>query len=364
MPKPPCRCSRGSPATGLPVLATPSSAFIALAGDVGEEVGPTGCGTSSGPSPSGRRGSGSACPAGAGRSSSWPRRRGPRRSWRRVVVAAVAALRARGRADRPRRCLPGGGRRCGEGAGCGQGVGDVPDPRDRAEAHAGPGGRHGEGAGEAGEQGAADEGVHGDLRETSCPSVSTPPAQHLPVRTARCPDDGSRAGPGARTSVGACRLPASRPARRALPPAPRAAPRRPRPPATPSSGRRSATGCASSSAPTASSPVVAVAVYYDVGIRSEPEGRTGFAHLFEHLMFQGSAEPRQDRALHASAGQRRHPQRLDAPRLHELLRDAAEQRHRAGAVPRGRPDAQRRADAGEPREPGRGRAERDPRQRA
>jgi len=42
-------------------------------------------------------------------------------------------------------------------------------------------------------------------------------------------------------------------------------------------------------APDPSSPVVAVAVYYDVGIRSEPEGRTGFAHLFEHLMFQGSA---------------------------------------------------------------------------
>jgi predicted Zn-dependent peptidase len=34
--------------------------------------------------------------------------------------------------------------------------------------------------------------------------------------------------------------------------------------------------------------VVGVAVVYDVGIRSEPEGRTGFAHLFEHLMFQGS----------------------------------------------------------------------------
>jgi zinc protease len=41
--------------------------------------------------------------------------------------------------------------------------------------------------------------------------------------------------------------------------------------------------------PDATSPVVAVAVYYDVGMRSEPEGRTGFAHLFEHLMFQGSA---------------------------------------------------------------------------
>lgn len=31
-----------------------------------------------------------------------------------------------------------------------------------------------------------------------------------------------------------------------------------------------------------------VSVHYDVGMRSEPEGRTGFAHLFEHLMFEGS----------------------------------------------------------------------------
>ncbi|MFD0555976.1 M16 family metallopeptidase [Stackebrandtia endophytica] len=36
-------------------------------------------------------------------------------------------------------------------------------------------------------------------------------------------------------------------------------------------------------------PVVGVAVVYDIGIRLEPPGRTGFAHLFEHLMFQGSA---------------------------------------------------------------------------
>jgi len=35
-------------------------------------------------------------------------------------------------------------------------------------------------------------------------------------------------------------------------------------------------------------PVVSVAVYYDVGSRNEKEGRTGFAHLFEHMMFQGS----------------------------------------------------------------------------
>jgi predicted Zn-dependent peptidase len=35
-------------------------------------------------------------------------------------------------------------------------------------------------------------------------------------------------------------------------------------------------------------PVVSVAVYYDVGSRNEREGLTGFAHLFEHMMFQGS----------------------------------------------------------------------------
>jgi zinc protease len=35
-------------------------------------------------------------------------------------------------------------------------------------------------------------------------------------------------------------------------------------------------------------PVVSVALYYDVGSRNEKFGRTGFAHLFEHMMFQGS----------------------------------------------------------------------------
>lgn len=35
-------------------------------------------------------------------------------------------------------------------------------------------------------------------------------------------------------------------------------------------------------------PVVSVALYYDVGSRNEKIGRTGFAHLFEHMMFQGS----------------------------------------------------------------------------
>ena len=35
-------------------------------------------------------------------------------------------------------------------------------------------------------------------------------------------------------------------------------------------------------------PVVTVAVYYNIGFRIEPRERTGFAHLFEHMMFQGS----------------------------------------------------------------------------
>ncbi|MGK5520761.1 M16 family metallopeptidase [Micromonospora sp. URMC 107] len=36
-------------------------------------------------------------------------------------------------------------------------------------------------------------------------------------------------------------------------------------------------------------PAVAVNLWYDVGSRHEPAGQTGFAHLFEHLMFEGSA---------------------------------------------------------------------------
>ena len=36
-------------------------------------------------------------------------------------------------------------------------------------------------------------------------------------------------------------------------------------------------------------PVATVGVYYNIGFRLEPRGRSGFAHLFEHMMFQGSA---------------------------------------------------------------------------
>ncbi|MCB0495843.1 MAG: insulinase family protein [Cyclobacteriaceae bacterium] len=37
-----------------------------------------------------------------------------------------------------------------------------------------------------------------------------------------------------------------------------------------------------------STPIVVVSVLYHVGSKNEPEGRTGFAHFFEHLMFEGS----------------------------------------------------------------------------
>ncbi|MGD9561965.1 MAG: M16 family metallopeptidase [Pyrinomonadaceae bacterium] len=37
-----------------------------------------------------------------------------------------------------------------------------------------------------------------------------------------------------------------------------------------------------------STPIVSVGVWYHVGAKNETEGRTGFAHLFEHMMFQGS----------------------------------------------------------------------------
>lgn len=40
--------------------------------------------------------------------------------------------------------------------------------------------------------------------------------------------------------------------------------------------------------PERSAPLATIAVYYNIGFRIEPRDRTGFAHLFEHLMFQGS----------------------------------------------------------------------------
>ncbi len=40
--------------------------------------------------------------------------------------------------------------------------------------------------------------------------------------------------------------------------------------------------------PDKTAPIVDIGVYYNIGFRIEPRDRTGFAHLFEHMMFQGS----------------------------------------------------------------------------
>lgn len=53
-----------------------------------------------------------------------------------------------------------------------------------------------------------------------------------------------------------------------------------------------------------STPIVAVNLLYDVGARDEDPQRTGFAHLFEHLMFEGSVHiPDFDNALQIAAGE-------------------------------------------------------------
>lgn len=54
----------------------------------------------------------------------------------------------------------------------------------------------------------------------------------------------------------------------------------------------------------ASTPIVAMNLIYDVGSRDEDENRSGFAHLFEHLMFGGSKHiPRYDEPLERVGGE-------------------------------------------------------------
>ena len=62
-------------------------------------------------------------------------------------------------------------------------------------------------------------------------------------------------------------------------------------------------------------PLVAVNVWYHVGPANEEPGRTGFAHLFEHLMFQGSKHMPADshfRILEAAGGTDRKSTRLNS----------------------------------------------------
>jgi zinc protease len=69
-------------------------------------------------------------------------------------------------------------------------------------------------------------------------------------------------------------------------------------------------------------PTVTVAVYYGIGFRVEPKGQTGFAHLFEHMMFQGSANVKKmehAKIVEANGGNLNGSTRLDFTDYYETL---------------------------------------------
>src|SRR5256885_2943791 len=69
-------------------------------------------------------------------------------------------------------------------------------------------------------------------------------------------------------------------------------------------------------------PTVTVAVYYGIGFRVEPKGQTGFAHLFEHMMFQGSAHVKKfehAKLVEQNGGQLNGSTRLDFTNYFETL---------------------------------------------
>ena len=64
--------------------------------------------------------------------------------------------------------------------------------------------------------------------------------------------------------------------------------------------------------PDHTSPIICVGVYYHIGFRIEPRDRTGFAHLFEHMMFQGSQNLGKMEFVKLVQTERRNPEWLDA----------------------------------------------------
>ena len=69
-------------------------------------------------------------------------------------------------------------------------------------------------------------------------------------------------------------------------------------------------------------PTATVAVYYGIGFRVEPKGQTGFAHLFEHMMFQGSEHVKKfehAKIVEANGGNLNGSTRLDYTNYYETL---------------------------------------------
>ncbi|HLL58401.1 MAG TPA: pitrilysin family protein [Allosphingosinicella sp.] len=74
--------------------------------------------------------------------------------------------------------------------------------------------------------------------------------------------------------------------------------------------------------PDPSVPTATVGVYYGIGFRIEPRNRTGFAHLFEHLMFQGSANAPKgtfDDIIYSSGGINNGSTRFDYTNYYEVV---------------------------------------------
>ncbi len=137
------------------------------------------------------------------------------------------------------------------------------------------------------------------------PAVA-PPKPASPAPTA-APAASSKAKPVPERAVAAPAAPAAKPGaaapKVAALPAPAAAPAKPGAPAAQAAAapavpatlhlpvirRVLQNGLRVVMSPDKTVPTVAIAVYYDVGSRNEQRGHSGFAHLFEHMMFQGSA---------------------------------------------------------------------------
>ena len=69
-------------------------------------------------------------------------------------------------------------------------------------------------------------------------------------------------------------------------------------------------------------PTATVAIYYGIGFRLEPQNRTGFAHLFEHLMFQGSQHAPKgafDKIIYNSGGVNNGSTRFDFTNFYEVV---------------------------------------------
>lgn len=69
-------------------------------------------------------------------------------------------------------------------------------------------------------------------------------------------------------------------------------------------------------------PTVAIGVYYNIGFRIEPKDRTGFAHLFEHMMFQGSKNlPKGefDKLVNGNGGVNNGSTRFDFTNYYEIM---------------------------------------------